>query len=109
MRATPLFSHMKRALVLPVPFFKTKRGSGWGLLWRLVRLNWRVFATEMCLSTAAAVLYYGPAFFLRKVVIYLESDPERSNKTWGVIWALGLFVFNSLGFLGEYISRSALG
>lgn len=104
MRATTLFSRMKRALLLPPPFFKTKRGSGWGLLWRLVRLNWRVFVAEMCLSAAAAVLYYGPAFFLQKVVKYLESDPERSNKTWGVIWALGLFVFNSLGFLSEFLS-----
>lgn len=101
-RAALLFTNMKRTLALPTPFFKTQKGSGWGLFWRLVRLNWKVFAMEMCLSTAAAVLYYVPALFLQKVVTYLESDPEGSNKAWGVILALGLFVFNALGFLGKF-------
>lgn len=109
MRATALFTGMKRALSLPVPLpslyrlFKIRKGSGWELLWRLVRLNKTVFAAEMLLSAAAAVLYYGPAFFLEKVVKYLEDDPLREDKSWGLIWAVGLFGFNALGYLGKLI------
>src|SRR5882762_6925540 len=109
MRATSLFKCMRSALRLQVPFpsfhrfLKIHKGSGWELLWRLARLNKGVFVAEILLSVAAAVFYYGPAFFLQKLVKYLENDPERHDPKWGLLWALGLFAFNCFSYLGTFV------
>jgi hypothetical protein len=66
-------------------------------------LNKGVFAAEILLSVAAAVFYYGPAFFLQKLVNYLEDDMERVDKRWGILWAMGLFAFNCFSYLGSCI------
>ena len=107
MRATALFTSMRSALRSPFPFpflhriLKIRKGSGWELLWRLARLNKGVFAAEILLSMAAAVFYYGPAFFFQKLVDYLENDPERKERNWGLLWVLGLFAFNCFSYLGS--------
>jgi hypothetical protein len=109
MRATWIFNSMRRALRLPVPlpslyqFLEIRKGSGWELLWRLARLNKGVFTAEILLSIAAAIFYYGPAFFLQKLVNYLENDTERADKRWGILWAMGLFAFNCFSYLGSCV------
>ena len=71
-------------------------GTGWHLIWRLIRLNYVILLVVMTLTSISAVLYYAPALFLRKFVRYLEVDRNRENKGWGWIYVLGLFVTDVL-------------
>src|ERR1700729_4476838 len=76
MRATTNFQLMKAALRTPIamvsiPFsshrlFSFKKGSGWELLCKLVRLNKVIIGAEIALAAVTAVLFYTPAFFLQK-------------------------------------------
>ncbi|KZT01063.1 multidrug resistance-associated ABC transporter [Laetiporus sulphureus 93-53] len=102
MRATTLFATMRaamRAYKLRVGSWKPKPGSGWELLYRLVRVNARMIMAVVVLAAVAAVLFYTPAFFLRNVVYYLEVDPDRTNRGWGWVYCTGLFVSNAITHL----------
>lgn len=103
MRATHLFRRMRNAMknVKPVIFgWKPKPGSGWQIGIRLFKLNSLIILSQISLSAVAAVLFYVPAFFLRRLVAYLEADPERLHRGWGVVFALGLFVSGVTQTLG---------
>lgn len=112
MRATPIFQSMKAALRTPIkaltlPFssyrlFSFRKGSGWELLFKLIRLNQWVFAYEIVLAAVSAVLFYTPAFFLQKLVKYLEDDESREDRRWGWVFVAGLFGFNVISYLGEF-------
>jgi len=105
MRATFNYTRMKKAMreIQPRIF---RVGSGWGLGYRLVRLNSFVFLVELVLASVSAVLFYAPALFLQKLVEYLEIDRNRENAGWGWVYAVGLFSANAVGFLGAYYSPS---
>lgn len=47
---------------------------------------------QVALAAVTAMLFYTPAFFLRKVVQYLENDPQRKDTSWGWFYSIGLFV-----------------
>jgi len=47
---------------------KPRIGGGWQLIWQLSRLNGAVLVYLLVLTSATAVLYYAPAFFLQKLV-----------------------------------------
>jgi hypothetical protein len=47
---------------------------------------------QIALSSIGAVLYYGPPFFLQKLARYLETDPERHDRSWGWFYSFGIFV-----------------
>ncbi|CAH7666033.1 hypothetical protein PPACK8108_LOCUS348 [Phakopsora pachyrhizi] len=48
------------------------------LLWRVLKINQRAFLMQAALALLNSVLYYAPAFFLRKIIAFLEkSDPEE--------------------------------
>lgn len=81
--------------------WKPKPGSGWQVGIRLFKLNSFVILLQMWLAAFTAVLYYAPAFFLRRLVAYLETDPLRLHREWGVVFALGLFVSGVALTLGE--------
>ena len=103
MRATHLFKRMRNAMkhIKPVIFgWKPKPGSGWQVGIRLFKLNSFVILLEISLATFAAVLYYAPPFFLRHLVAYLETDPERLDRRWGIVFALGLCVSGVVQNLG---------
>ena len=103
MRATHLFRRMRDAMKNIKPTilgWKPKPGSGWQVGVRLFKLNAFVILLEMWLAAFTAVLFYSPAFFLRSLVAYLESDPLRLHRGWGVVFALGLFVSGVILSLG---------
>ena len=111
MRGTFNFQLMKDALrtpiaLLSVPFssyslFSFQAGSGWELLFKLIRLNKVVLAAEVSLAAAAAVLFYTPAFFLNKLVQYLQDDPNREDRRWGWVFVAGLFGLNAFSYLSK--------
>lgn len=72
--------------------WKPRPGSGWQVGIRLFKLNSFVILMEIALAAFVAVLVYVPAFFLKRLIAYLETDPERLHIQWGILFALGLFV-----------------
>jgi hypothetical protein len=106
MRATYIFSTMKHAMgafKLKIGNWKPSPGAGWDIAYRLIRLNAHLLALELSLAVVAALLFYAPAFFLRKLVFYLESDPERTKISWGIVFSVGLFLSNAICQTSECI------
>ena len=103
MRATHLFWRMKNAMknIKPVILgWKPKPGSGWQVGIRLFKLNSFVILLQVSLAAVAAALFYVPAYFLKGLIAYLEEDPERLHREWGVVFALGIFVSGIIQTLG---------
>ncbi|KZT58208.1 multidrug resistance-associated ABC transporter [Calocera cornea HHB12733] len=106
MRATSIYTTMRRAMravrLRRIPLFgdvKFSPGSGWDLMYRIMRVNLGPFLVQMVLASVSAVLYYAPALFLQRLIMYLELDPNREDARWGWVYALGLFLSNSINFL----------
>jgi hypothetical protein len=107
MRATFNFLRMKsamRTIKLRVGNWKPKPGSGWELGYRLSRVNAVALTAQLILAAISAVLFYSPAFFLQKLVEYLEADPLREDRGWGWAYVSGLFFANAVSYLGIAIS-----
>jgi hypothetical protein len=66
----------------------------------VIRVNALVLFVEIMLAAVSAVLFYTPAFFLLRVVRYLESDPDRVDRGWGWVWVTGLFLANVIQYIG---------
>ena len=96
LRATYLFRYMRSALstirLRRLIFWDIRPGSGWELAYRLAYVNRKSFTAQIALASIGAVLYYGPPFFLQKLVRYLETDPERHDRSWGWFFSFGIFV-----------------
>jgi hypothetical protein len=105
MRATYLFRSMRSALSTirldRFIFWDIRPGSGWELAYRLAYVNRVAFATQITLATIGAVLYYGPPLFLQKLVKYLETDPERRDRSWGWFYAFGMFATTAVLHIRE--------
>lgn len=95
LRATYLFRSMRSALsalrLRRFIFWDIRPGTGWELAYRLAYVNRKSFLAQMSLAATGAVLYYAPPFFLQKLVRYLETDPERHDRSWGWFHSFGLF------------------
>jgi hypothetical protein len=105
MRATYNYARMKKALreiELKIFSWSPELGTGWHLIWRMIRLNYVVLLVLLSLAAISAVLFYTPALFLRKLVQYLEVDRNRENRGWGWVYVVGLFVTNVLVFLRKF-------
>ena len=104
LRATYIFATMRLAMTkwkLKIFSWSPKPGSGWQLSYRILRNNqWTIFLVMM-LAAVAAVLFYAPAFFLQRVVAYLEADPQRKDTGWGWVWCAGLFFSGAISQLGK--------
>jgi len=101
-RATFNYARMRKAtreIQLRIFSWTPKRGSGFLLAYRLIRLNSIVFLAELLLAAVSAVLFYGPPFFLQKLVKYLEVDPTREQKGWGWVYVFGIFFANVASFM----------
>jgi hypothetical protein len=99
MRATYNYARMSKALrdiKLKIFSWSPAPGTGWHLIWRLIRLNYVILLVVLTLVAISAALSFAPAFFLRKLVQYLEVDRNRENKEWGWVCLVGLFVTNVL-------------
>jgi hypothetical protein len=111
MRATYNFLRMRLALrtisfpTWPSTLLRRAQpaiGSGWTLAYQLLRLNWATFAYLVTLASISAGLFYAPAYFLRKLVAYLERDPNRENMEWGWVYVCGLFGVLAISYLRAY-------
>jgi len=80
--------------------WKPKPGSGWQVGIRLFKLNSFVIILQVTLAAFAAALFYVPAYFLKRLLAYLEGDPERLHREWGIVFALGIFVSGIIQTLG---------
>jgi hypothetical protein len=108
LRATYNHARMRKALreiKLKIFSWSPAPGTGWHLIWRLVRLNYAILLVVMALTSISAFLFYTPALFLRKFVQYLEVDGNRENKGWGWIYVLGLLVTDALVCLGKLFKQ----
>ncbi|KAJ3534233.1 hypothetical protein NMY22_g7010 [Coprinellus aureogranulatus] len=102
MRAAYNYSRMRQAMrtfKLKVFSWTPKPGSGWSLVYRLLRLNWVAFLAEFLLAAVSAGLFYVPAYFMKGFISYLEVDPFRVEKGWGWFYVFGLFMSNAISFL----------
>ena len=106
MRATTIFARMKHAVrtVKLSGRWKPKPGSGAELAYRLLRVNGLAMVVQICLATVTAMLFYAPAFFLNRLVEYLESDPERQYPGWGWVYCIGLFGVNAFNYMCTFLS-----
>lgn len=105
MRATFNYAKMKRAMKeikLRIGSWSPRPGSGWGLAYRLLKLNTVPFTAELALAAVSAMLFYTPAIFLQRLVAYLEVDNERADMGWGWVYVIGLFMSNAVTYLSEY-------
>ncbi|KAI0717016.1 multidrug resistance-associated ABC transporter [Earliella scabrosa] len=99
MRATTIFANMRAAMrrwKLRVGSWRPASGSGIELAYRLLRVNGWTMARIMMLAPVAATMFYVPAFFLQRVVRYLEVDPLRESRGWGFVFCAGLFFSNAV-------------
>lgn len=104
MRATYIFATMRVAMrkwQLQIGTWRPRPGSGWQLVYRLVRNNLTALTVLLLLAAVSAVLFYAPAFFLQHVVAYLEADPERKDRGWGWVSCAGLFFSNAVCHLSK--------
>ena len=65
------------------------------LLWRVIKINQTLFVWQLILACSNAFLYYLPAFFLQRIVLYLEqlptAPPTPSGQIpYGYVYSLGL-------------------
>jgi hypothetical protein len=104
MRATDIFWKMRQAIrttkINRFLFWKAKPGNGMELIYLLITHNKAAITLELALAAVGAALYYGPPWFLRRLVRYLEEDPERVDPSWGFLYAVGLFSATILVYLG---------
>ncbi|KIP06804.1 hypothetical protein PHLGIDRAFT_106557 [Phlebiopsis gigantea 11061_1 CR5-6] len=97
MRAVYLFAAVRAAADARgrprLAFWRAAPGRrGWGLAYRVVRVNAGTLAAVVALAAAAAGLFYAPSFFLQRVVRYVEGDPARTGAPRGLLFSAGLFV-----------------
>ncbi|KAF7292829.1 Multidrug resistance-associated ABC transporter protein [Mycena indigotica] len=97
MRASHLYDSMKRVLrtvSLRIPFlfwsWQPRVGSGITLGYQLLVTNKSGFLALILLSLAAGGMFYMPPLLLSGLLRYLESDLERQDFRWGLVWVAGL-------------------
>lgn len=104
MRATSIYANMRVAMrkwKLHIGSWRPQPGSGWELMYRLLRLNTGILLIIVCLAAVAAALFYAPAYFLRLIVEYIETDSTRSDRGWGWVYCAGLFFSNAVCQLSQ--------
>ncbi|KAI0355834.1 multidrug resistance-associated ABC transporter [Trametes cingulata] len=94
MRATTIFTRMRAAMrrwQLQIGTWRPKPGTGIELAYRLVRVNAGVMTAVVVMAALCAGLFYVPAYFLKRVVQYLEVDYARDYRGWGFLFSAALF------------------
>ncbi|KAJ7255868.1 multidrug resistance-associated ABC transporter [Mycena haematopus] len=102
MRSTYNYASMKSAtryIKLRVGSWRPTPGTGATLAYRLLRVNIWALVAQFLLAAIAAMLFYAPPLFLRMLLAYLESDPNREDTSWGWVWVFSLFSTNVISFL----------
>lgn len=66
--------------------------SHYGLAWQLLSANASAVTIQCTLAAVTAVQYYAPAFFLNRIIQYLERDADaRPPQAVALTYALSLF------------------
>ena len=107
MRGAVIYAHMRaatRRFRLQIASWRPTPGSGLELVYRLVRANARELAAVVVIALVAAGLFYAPAMFLRGIVRYLEVDPERESRAWGLVFCVGLFFSHAASQIREWLT-----
>ncbi|KAI0761279.1 multidrug resistance-associated ABC transporter [Trametes elegans] len=94
MRAATLFAGMRAAMrrwKLKIGSWRPRPGTGIELAYRLLRVNGGTMVVVITLASVCAVLFYVPAYFLKRVVQYLEVDSAREYRGWGFLFCAALF------------------
>ncbi|KAG8840945.1 hypothetical protein FRB91_005500 [Serendipita sp. 411] len=84
------------------PFkFNVAKHSPTQLLLQLIKANKTVLALEVGLAASSALVFYTPAYFFKRLIIFLENDPRRGNgnesltepqsQGWAWVYCAGLF------------------
>lgn len=106
MRATALFANMRSAMrrwKLRIGTWRPTPGSGAELAYRILRVNGWTMGMIVGLAAIAATMFYVPAFFLQRVVHYLEVDPTRESRGWGFLFCAGLFFSNAATQISKFV------
>ena len=80
-------------------FWRPRIGSGWQLAYQLLRVNLLPIVALVLMGMVSASLFYAPPLFLQRVVLYLESDPERKDRSWGWFYIMD---FERLGSVTKH-------
>ncbi|KAH8810334.1 multidrug resistance-associated ABC transporter [Flagelloscypha sp. PMI_526] len=104
MRATSSYHVITRALIRwPkwTTFFgwSPNAGSGYNLAYTIINANRTILLVEILIAAASGGLFYIPTIFMRMVISYIETDPEREQLSWGVVYVVGVFLSNVIMFL----------
>ncbi|KAI0720942.1 ATP-binding cassette transporter [Cerioporus squamosus] len=108
MRATTLYASMRSAMrrwTLHLGSWSAEQGSGVQLGYRLLRVNAGPLIVVAIISVAVPGMFYVPAFFVQRVVHYLEVDPTRQHPEWGYLFSAAL-LFS--GFAVHLIANNLL-
>ncbi|KAG8811356.1 hypothetical protein FRC17_002509, partial [Serendipita sp. 399] len=84
------------------PFaFRVSKNSPAHLLIQLIKANKAVLSVEIGLAAASALVFYTPAYFFKRLIIFLENDPRRGkgsdsfdepqSEGWAWVYCAGLF------------------
>lgn len=98
MRGTYLYASMRRTIRTvkwSLRWWRPRVGSGWELAYRLLRVNTLPLTALVSLAAVSAGLFYTPPLFLRQMVMYLESDPNREDRRWGWFYLAGMVFSNA--------------
>ena len=93
LRGSNLYTAMRnttRNVKWSLRWWRPRVGSGWELAYRLVRVNTMCLLSLVSLAALSACLFYAPPLFLRQVVLYLENDPNREDRSWGWFYLVGM-------------------
>ena len=71
---------------------------------RVRRIVLGVVLAVVVIALVAAGLFYAPAMFLRGIVRYLEVDPERESRAWGLVFCVGLFFSHAASQIREWLT-----
>ncbi len=99
MRSATIYAKM-RSVIRKVKLrgrWEVTPGSGWETLWRLAVINKTALIVQTVLAIISAMLFYGPAFFLQRLVKFMESRPD--DLSWGYVYCAGLFGVNAVMYL----------
>ncbi|KAJ7717035.1 multidrug resistance-associated ABC transporter [Mycena metata] len=102
MRSTYNYASMTAAtrhLRLRLGTWRPAPGSGALLAYRLLRVNVHALVAQFLLAATSAILFYAPPFFMRMLLAYLESDPDREDTAWGWVWVFSLTSTNMVSYL----------
>ncbi|CAK5268423.1 unnamed protein product [Mycena citricolor] len=92
MRATYQYVNMRNIL-------SSTSSSSWSLVRQLLSANKLSLPPMLGLSLWTGSLFYLPPIFLKQIIVYLETDGQRENVRWGLLWVFAFLLSNILLYI----------